>query len=210
MNGYPITLNLKDKNVVVIGGGKVAYRKIVRLLEYQANITIVSPSIIEPLQKITAETNVAWVQDTFKQDYIKEAVLIFAATNDKQVNEIIFRSKKPFQWINIADDPEHSDFHLPATFNRGRLSIAVSTSGASPILARKIKNEIGKMYDESYVEYVNFLYDARTMVKEQVKNEQERKAIFHSLANVSRKDIPYLKKYLAQLLKIDSTERKED
>lgn len=201
MNNYPITLNIKGRPVVVVGGGKIAYRKVKSLLKASANITIVAPTIIEKLLPFVESKKIEWIKDYFRPKYIENAPLIIAATNDRHVNEQVYEAKTETQWINIVDHPDLCDFHIPATVYRGKLMISVATSGASPLLARKIKHEIAEKYDESYIDYVDFLFEARLLIKEQIQNEDERKEIFAHLINMDHTNLPKMKQYLFSVIK---------
>lgn len=203
MHSYPITLNLQNRSVVVIGGGKVAYRKVTALVKAKANITIVSPSLFEPLLQIVEANNLQWICDDFQPKYIEDAELIFAATNDYEVNEQIYQAKKKSQWINVVDHPDLCDFHIPATVQRGKLVISVSTGGASPLLARKIKNEIAEQYDDCYEDYVDFLYEARTLIKQYVETEEERRKIFAELLNMEHTNLSKMRHYLQSIMMLE-------
>ena len=105
-----------------------------------------------------------WKEKDFTAEDIQDAFLVIAATNQPEINHAIKKAAAPHQLISLVDNPEESDFILPAVVNQGKLSITVSTSGASPILAKKIKQEIADQYGPEYKEYVDFLY---SMSKEQ-------------------------------------------
>ncbi len=96
--------------------------------------------------------------------------MIFAATNDKNLNQSIRCLADDCQLVMIADDPEGSDFHVPSHLKRGRLSIAVSTGGASPKLASKIRKELAQQFDDSYEDYLDFLFQARQRIISEVKD----------------------------------------
>src|SRR5690625_793147 len=157
VEAYPMMMNMENKIAVVVGGGRVAYRKIVGLLRAGASITIISPVIHGEIKKVLATNQVIWKNKLFEPEDLQNALLVIAATNDKEVNEHVAASTGSHQLVNIVDDQEKSDFHVPAKLTRGDLTIAVATGGASPTLARVIRNELAEIYDESYDEYLEFL-----------------------------------------------------
>lgn len=161
---YPVTLRLAGKKIVVIGGGKVAERKIIGLIGAQADITVVSPQVSPEIIKLAEAGSIVWLEKPFSIEDIKEAFMIFAATNNRELNRAIKEAAEAFQLVTIADDPEGSDFQVPAKIQRGRLIIAVSTGGASPTLARKIRDQLKQEFDEQYDDYLEFLFAARQKI----------------------------------------------
>jgi precorrin-2 dehydrogenase / sirohydrochlorin ferrochelatase len=183
--GYPVMLNIANQHVVVIGGGKVAERKIHGLLEAKANITVVAPTITSGIQQLEAAGKLIWRQKTFSPDDLEEAWVVIAATNNRDVNEAVAKAAKPYQLINIADDPERSNFHVPAVIRRGRLTIAISTGGASPTAAQQIRRRLEELYDDDYGRYIDFLYECRQWILRNVHDEQKRKELFKAIADES-------------------------
>ncbi|RDE28599.1 NAD(P)-binding protein [Parageobacillus thermoglucosidasius] len=183
--GYPVMLNIANQPIVVIGGGKVAERKIHGLLEAKAKITVVAPSATEGIQQLAAAGKLAWRQKTFSPDDIKEAWIVIAATNNRDVNEAVAKAAHPYQLLNIADDPERSNFHVPAVIRRGRLTIAVSTGGASPTVAQQIRRQLAEWYDDDYGRYIDFLYECRQFILQNVNDEKKRKKLLKSIADES-------------------------
>lgn len=167
---YPMMVNLEGKKVVVVGGGKVAERKIAGLLGTNARIVVVSPEATGDITRLSGEGLIEWIRRPFSGEELLGALLIFATTNNQQLNQEIKRLAEPHQLVAIADDPGGSDFHVPAHVKRGRLSVAVSTNGASPILASKIRAMLEEEFDERYEEYVEFLFRARQRILTEVKD----------------------------------------
>lgn len=192
---YPIMLNVENRRVVVVGGGKVALRKVKGLLVARANITVVSPTLCAGLVVLVNEEKVTWQKEVFSSTVLKEAVLVFAATNDRNVNKQVLEACKSNQLVNIVDNPDKSNFHVPAIYKKGRLTIAVSTNGASPIVARKLVNQIGETFEQNNIEdYLDFLFEARQRIKSAISDENQRKAILQELANGFGKDLRELEK----------------
>ena len=167
---YPIMLQLDGKKVVVIGGGKVAERKVIGLLGTGAQVIVVSPQATKEIQTLFLDGKIVWLKKFFSGEDLQDAALIFAATDDKDLNQSVKSLAGIHQLVTIADDPDHSDFHLPAHVQRGRLSIAVSTGGASPILAKKLRAELEQQFDERYAEYIDFLFAARQWILKEVED----------------------------------------
>jgi precorrin-2 dehydrogenase/sirohydrochlorin ferrochelatase len=174
-------VHIKDKPIVVVGGGKVATRKLESLLDAEANVTVISPEITGELKAWVDSQKLSWKQKRFEPEDVQEAFMIIAATDHTEVNLNVHKVAKPYQLINIADRPELSNFIVPSTLQRGKLLISVSTSGASPGLSRKIKQELSTMYDETYEEYLDFLNSSRQKVLEEVDQPEKRKYIFNAL-----------------------------
>lgn len=164
LRAYPIHLQLKDRTAAVIGGGKVAERKTRSLLDAGAVITVISPVVTSAIQSWVGEGRVLWKNKTFQRDDVKDAFLVIACTNDRSVNEEVYEACNGRQLVNIADDPEKSTFTVPAVLHRGRLCLSVSTSGASPGLSKQIVERLESEFDESYEEYLEFLFTARKRI----------------------------------------------
>jgi precorrin-2 dehydrogenase / sirohydrochlorin ferrochelatase len=182
-SNYPIMLRLEGKKIVVVGGGKVAERKVAGLIGTGANIEVVSPNVTAELEKLAFDGKIQWLQKSFSTEDINQAFMIFAVTNDSNINQLIKKAAGAHQLITIADDPENSDFHVPAQVKRGRLTIAVSTGGASPILAGKITKQLACEFDEQYEEYVEFLYWARRKILNEVTDPSVKKQLLTGILN---------------------------
>lgn len=177
-NYFPIHINIEYKTVVIVGGGHVATQKIASLLPAKANIVVVSPTLDESLLPLAELGQITWREKEFEARDLDDATLIIAATNDTSVNEAVQEAAQHWQLINRADAQAESDFITPATVRRGPFVLTVSTSGASPALARKIKADLEEQFDEVYDDYVCFLQQARLMIAAQFdKGPQRRNAL---------------------------------
>lgn len=165
MKSYPIMLNIQDKKVVIVGGGRIAYRKIVNLLQAGARITVISPAVHIKIEKLITENRIIWKKKAFESDDLECAFIVIAATNNEKVNAHVASSAGANQLVNIVDNQEISTFHVPAKLTRGDLTISIATSGASPTLAKVIRDELALVYDNSYERYLEFLSQSRVMVK---------------------------------------------
>ncbi|SCA98508.1 Siroheme synthase domain-containing protein [Bacillus mycoides] len=167
-------MRVDKKRVVVIGGGKVAGFKIIPLLKQGADIVVVSTELDANLVKLVEEKQIRWYQREYEKSDIKDAFLVVAATSDSVLNEQIAEDAAVNQLVNVITNPESGNVHFPAAIHRGLLNVAVSTGGASPKLAKKIRDDIANKYDEKYESYLDFLYEVRLKVKElQVEKRQK-------------------------------------
>ncbi|WP_161946626.1 NAD(P)-binding protein [Ureibacillus xyleni] len=180
---YPVMLNLENKRIVVVGGGRIATKKILNLVEQKAKIIVVSPTLTEELQSFAQQKKIEWYPRYFVIEDVKGAFLVFAATDNREVNEQVKISCAKDQLVNVIDEPSDSTFYNMAVFERGLLKIAISTEGASPFLAKQIKAELKGFFDDGYEEYLNFLLEARIKIKELVLDEETKRALLLELVN---------------------------
>jgi precorrin-2 dehydrogenase/sirohydrochlorin ferrochelatase len=155
---YPIFLDLSGRRCVVVGGGEVANRKARKLLQARARVVVISPEIGAELESVAVEIH----RRPYREGDLVGAFLAFAATNSREVNAAVVREAKgrgvP---VNVADKPSDGDFALPSTLRRGRLQVAVSTGGASPTLARRIREELEAAFGPEWAGIVEELNAAR-------------------------------------------------
>ncbi|PBH99147.1 siroheme synthase [Clostridioides difficile] len=188
---YPINLKLDELEVVIIGGGEVAYRKCKNFLEFNKNVTIVSKQILNKFYDLKG--NIKIIKDDYKEIYIKDASVIIAATNNRELNmEIGLYCKAKNKLVNVVDNIEISNFTVPSYIKRGDLLISVSTGGKSPSLSSKIKKEIEERYTEDYEEYLNVLGDIRKKVIKKYEDKSKRKDVLNMLVTL---DLEELKKF---------------
>ncbi|AYF05543.1 MULTISPECIES: NAD(P)-binding protein [Bacillus] len=170
---YPLTVRVEKKRVVVIGGGKVAGFKIIPLLKQGADIIVISPELDANLVKLVEDKQIRWYQREYEKSDIQGAFLVVAASGDAVLNEQVAEDSAENQLVNVITNPESGNVHFPAAIHRGLLNVAVSTGGASPKLAKKIRDDIANKYDEAYEAYLDFLYEVRIKVKElQIEKKQ--------------------------------------
>jgi precorrin-2 dehydrogenase / sirohydrochlorin ferrochelatase len=175
---YPITLKLEGKPCVVAGGGKIAFHKIGPLLEAKAVVTVVSPEIIPEIENLYLEGKINVLKKEIQDDDYQKAFLVIAATNSPEVNAEIYEKTKNTKLINVSTDAERGNFHIPATYTCGRLQISVATGGASPLLAKKIRDELKEQYDDSYEDYLEFLYEVRMKIKLSLLSKEEKQELY--------------------------------
>jgi siroheme synthase-like protein len=164
---YPIFLNIQGKRCVVIGGGKVALRKVKMLLDCGANVSVISPKPHPDIAKLSKERAIHLIQRDYEAQDLKGAVIAIVCTDVKEVNrKVADEAKKAGILVNVADDPGPSDFIIPAFFRRGNLTLAVSTSRKSPALARKIRTKLEKTFGEEYASLLSLIGEVRSTLKE--------------------------------------------
>ncbi|HET6872381.1 MAG TPA: NAD(P)-binding protein, partial [Sporolactobacillaceae bacterium] len=185
---YPIFVNLKGKQVLIVGGGKIATRKLKGLIATEAALSVISPTITEEMRELIMSYSIEWHERAYRKGDLTEAHLIIAATNDRWVNRLILSEAKDWQWVNIADAAEQGNVQLPAHVSRGKLTLAISTEGASPELAKKIKKDLSGQYGASYESYLDFLYNCRERIKNVTLNETEKRLILRRLLDTDFQD----------------------
>ena len=163
---YPILLNIQGKRCVVIGGGKVALRKAKMLLDCGANIIVISPKPHPDMVKLSKKKTLRLTQRDYETRDLRKAAVVIACTDVKKVNrKVADDAKKAGVLVNVADDAEPSDFVLPSFFRRGNLLVAVSTSGVSPALARRIRTKLEKDFGEEYASLLSLIGEVRSTLK---------------------------------------------
>ena len=163
---YPVFLNLQGRRCLVAGGGQVALRKVSALLEHGAGITVISPWLCAGLRKLSDDGRLKVINRAYRPGDIKGFHLAIVATSNRAVNlGAATEAKKRGVPVNVVDDPVLSDFIVPSIMRRGSLAIAVSTSGKSPALARKIRGRLEDEFGREYASLVLLLEQARRQVK---------------------------------------------
>lgn len=163
---YPIFFNTQGKKCVVIGGGNVALRKIKSLLECRADITVISPKPRPEISKLSEERTIRLIERDYKASDLKDAVIAVVCTDTKKVNrKAADEARKAGALVNVADDPQRSDFIIPSFFRRGSLTLAVSTSGVSPALAKKIRAKLEKSFGAEYASLLSLIGEVRSAIK---------------------------------------------
>lgn len=164
---YPIFLNIRGKKCVVVGGGKVAFRKVKALLEHGANVEVISPDLCPELRELAKAKAISVLRQNYEPENLKGAFIAIAATNEKDINQrVIEEAKKQGVLVNVVDNLELSDFIVPSHFHRGDLTIAVSTAGLSPALARKIRSQLEQNFREEYASLTTLIDEVRTELKQ--------------------------------------------
>ena len=167
---YPIFLNIENKKCVVVGGGQVALRKVKMLLECRAKVVVISPEMHRDLTRLAKGKAIQWIKRDYEQGDLKGAFIVIAATDEEETNKrIANEGKERGIFSNVVDHSELSDFIVPSFFRRGGLTVAISTSGMSPALARKIRATLEKSFGEEFSLLLSLVKDVRSELKYQRK-----------------------------------------
>ena len=163
MKTYPVSLiGLAQRQVVVVGGGAVAARKVATLLEADARVTVISPDLTSELEALVEAGRIAALNRPYREGDLAAALLVIAATDDAEVNRAVWReADRRGCLINVVDDLAHSNFIVPAVVRRGELTLAVSTGGDSPALARRLREQLEAEIGPEYGELVALLGELR-------------------------------------------------
>lgn len=163
---YPIFLNVRGKRCVVVGGGKVALRKVKVLLEHGANVEVVSPALCPELSQLAASKMISVLHKEYEPGDLKGALIAMAATAESNANQkVADEARRQKILVNVASSLEQSDFILPSYLSRGDLTIAVSTAGRSPALARKVRTRLEQDFGEEYASLTGLIEEVRSELK---------------------------------------------
>ncbi|MDD4802385.1 MAG: bifunctional precorrin-2 dehydrogenase/sirohydrochlorin ferrochelatase [Syntrophomonas sp.] len=181
---YPIYLQLAGKKCLIVGGGKVAERKVETLMEYEADIWLVSPESLPSIRNWSEQGLIEWRQGEFRPEDLDGVFLAFIATGNVSVNkDISALCREKGILINAVDDPPNCDFYVPSILRRNSLCVAISTEGKSPLLAGKLRRELEDIIPHEYGEWVEILGNMRDRIKSSNLNMEERKNLFAELVS---------------------------
>ncbi len=178
---YPSFLNLKMKKTVVIGGGKVAERKILSLIRTGAEITVISPEITKRIEQEKAKGRIRHISRLYRRGDLKDTFLVIAATDSRTVNEKVSQDSPCL--VNVVDTPELCNFIVPSVINRGPLTVAISTGGVSPAFSRSIRQELEKIYGHEISDYLKFLKKIRAEAIKLIRDPKKRGDFLKSVAS---------------------------
>lgn len=185
MDLYPINLNIKEKKVLIVGAGKVAFRKFERLLAAEAAIKVVSPNFNNLFSAYLNKKSDQYelIKRKFKKEDLNSVFLVFAATNNSNLNhKIALLAKEKNILINIVDNAEFSDFTLPAVINRGDLLLTVASGCNLPALSKKIRKELESKFGLEYQLLLEVMSKKRAYIISNIENNKLRKEIFNKIA----------------------------
>jgi precorrin-2 dehydrogenase/sirohydrochlorin ferrochelatase len=178
---YPVFLDLRGKDCLVVGGGKVAERKVLSLLRAGADVRVVSPKLTARLEKEKSSGRVRHSSRGFRKSDLKGAFLVIAATDSEEENRKVSEAKDML--VNVVDRPELCSFIVPSTVRRGPLQLAISTSGASPAMARAIREELEELYGPGFGAYLKHLEAVRAKAVREIKDRKARERRLKGLAS---------------------------
>jgi siroheme synthase-like protein len=182
---YIACLKLKDRKCLVIGGGEIGLEKVEGLLACDGQVTLIAPEAVPELEQLAAEGSIAWERREYAgaQD-LEKIFIVIACTDDTDTNIRIYEDAEERAMLaNIVDVPPLCNFILPAIVRTGPLAIAISTAGASPALAKRMKTEIAQLFGEEYARLAVMLNDVRGWAKGTLPTYQDRKDFFEGIVN---------------------------
>jgi precorrin-2 dehydrogenase/sirohydrochlorin ferrochelatase len=184
MAKYPIFLELGGRRVVVIGGGTVALRKAQVLLDAGARLVVVAEEAGDALTALCTQHGAELIRSRYSKQYIAEAVLVVAATNDAKVNEQVYRDCQALEILcNVVDDPQHCDFFVPAVVKRGDLQIAIGTEGICPAYAGHLRKKLEAIITEEHGRFLAELERMRREIVDAVPSSADRKSLLGELVD---------------------------
>jgi siroheme synthase-like protein len=159
---YPVFLDLRGRRCVVVGGGSVAERKVRALLEHDGSITVISPTLSPGLRELAGKGAIQTEEREYRTGDLTEAFLAIAAADEAAVNvAVAAEGRERHALVNVVDDPDNSDFVVPSLVRRGDISVAISTAGKSPALARKLRTILEAGLPDEYASILEVVSDAR-------------------------------------------------
>ncbi|HYP56335.1 MAG TPA: bifunctional precorrin-2 dehydrogenase/sirohydrochlorin ferrochelatase [Solirubrobacterales bacterium] len=182
---YIACLKLKGRRCLVVGGGDIGLEKVEGLLACDADVTLIAPVAHPELEALASEGSIEWEKRSYSGAADLEGVFMaIAATDDTDVNIAVYDdAERRAMLVNVVDVPPLCNFILPAIVRTGPLAIAISTAGASPALAKRMKREVSDLFGEEYARLAVMLNDARGWAKDTLPTYQDRKEFFEGIVN---------------------------
>jgi len=182
MKYYPVYLDIKNRNCLVVGGGSVGTRKVLTLLDCGANVTVVSTAVTEKLKELSDNGLIKLKERPFQTTDLDDRFLVIGATDDQELNfNIHAEAERRGLLCNIADRPKVCNFILPSIVNRGDLIIAISTSGKSPAFAKRLRKHLEKEFGGEYAEFLDLMGGIRKKLLSQDHEPEAHKHLFEQL-----------------------------
>ena len=181
MNYYPAFLNLQGKKVVVVGGGKVAERKVLTLLRAGAVVTVISPLLTKRLQKEKEAGHMHHLSRAYRKGDLKDSFMVIAATDSPEINTRVAADAPGL--LNVVDVPSECNFIAPSVVERGPLVFAISTGGTSPAFAKAVRKEIEKSYGKVFSDYLGFVKTLRSRAMQEITDKPAREKFLKGLAS---------------------------
>ncbi len=184
---YPLFLRLEGEKCLVVGGGNVAERKVLSLLESGAEVTVVSPKLSPVLSELKKQQKITHLEQQYSEEVLEDVFLVICATDVEEVNRAVAQdcfARKIL--VNVADDPPKCNFFVPSVVRQGNLSIAISTNGKSPLLARTIREQLEKVFGPEYGDFLEILGQVRMELLQNEPDPKRRRAV---LERIVRSDI---------------------
>jgi precorrin-2 dehydrogenase/sirohydrochlorin ferrochelatase len=181
---YIACLKLTGRRCVVVGGGAIGLEKVEGLLACDGRVVLIAPRAVPELEELAREGSIEWIRREYETPDLDRTFIAIAATEDTDVNIRVYEdAERRAMLVNIVDVPPLCNFILPAIVRTGPLAIAISTAGASPALAKRIKAQVADEYGEPYARLAVMLNDVRGWAKGTLPTYQDRKVFFESIVN---------------------------
>lgn len=206
-HSYPMMVDLQNRNVLVVGGGIVGERKIRSLLPTGANIKVVSPTITDEIRRLAKQKRIHLQLRKYRSSDGDNCFFVIAATDQALVNLQIYEdAQKRNQWINVVDQPSLCNFTVPSVFKRGKLTISISTEGASPSLAKQIRHDLESQYGDEYALLLEITQEIRAKLQWEIDDPKTRYHLMKELVNEKWIDICRLRPHSARAEMLEWTE----
>jgi siroheme synthase-like protein len=190
MRYYPIYLDLKGRDVLVVGGGAVAEGKALQLFEAGARVTVVSPHLTEALRAAADRGEITHLGGSFAEGDLNGVFLVISATDDRRVNEKVARAARERGMLcNVVDQPDLCNFITPALVTRGELQISVSSGGGSPTLTQRVKREVAALIGEEYGVLLELAAEMRAEAKDHIADFGRRKEVLRAFVESDALDL---------------------
>lgn len=181
---YVACLKLRGRKCLVVGAGEIGLEKVEGLLACEGDVTLVAPEAGPELQELAAEGSIVWEQREYRPEDLEGTFMVIACTDDTNINIGIYEdAERRAMLVNVVDVPPLCNFILPAIVRTGPLAIAISTAGASPALAKRMKHEVSQLFGEEYAQLAIMLNDVRGWAKGTLPTYHDRKAFFEGIVN---------------------------
>jgi len=172
---YPLALKLSGRRCLVVGGGAVAERKVASLLECGADVLVVAPDATDQIRAWAASGRIKFLERPFEPSDVAGTLIVIAATDDSRVNSAVADAARASgALVNVVDVPDLCDFYVPASVTRGDLQITISTAGASPALAKRLRIDLERQFGPEYEAYLELLARLRNDLKARVPDRARR------------------------------------
>jgi precorrin-2 dehydrogenase / sirohydrochlorin ferrochelatase len=181
---YIACLKLTGRRCVVVGGGEIGLEKVEGLLACEGRVVLVAPDAVPDLEQLAAEGSIEWIRRDYEPGDLEATFIAIAATDDTDVNIRVYHdAERRAMLVNVVDVPPLCNFILPAIVRTGPLAIAISTAGASPALAKRIKRQVADEFGEPYARLAVLLNEVRGWAKGTLPTYQDRKDFFEGIVN---------------------------
>jgi uroporphyrin-III C-methyltransferase/precorrin-2 dehydrogenase/sirohydrochlorin ferrochelatase len=182
MSYFPLFLDISNTKFLVVGAGNIAFAKLESLVDFGANVKIVSKDIITPTQQLIDDNNLLFIKDSYDKKYLNEIDIVIGATDDDAVNALIAKEAREVGiTVNIVDDPKNSDFIFGSYVKKGNIMISAGTSGMSPVMARILKQRFNRSLPQNLDLFDQFVISNKDKVREKLTDLQARRVFWQDV-----------------------------